>query len=80
MRDIDTSLHRIPPQNLEAEQSILGGILLDNHAINSVLEILETRDFYSEAHRKLFTAIVELSERNEFHTRVFDMCLLIFIR
>ena len=65
MRDIDTSLHRIPPQNLEAEQSILGGILLDNHAINSVLEILETRDFYSEAHRKLFTAIVELSERNE---------------
>jgi replicative DNA helicase len=50
---------------MEAEQSIIGGILLDNHAINSVIEILETSDFYSEAHRKIFSAVVELSEKNE---------------
>ncbi len=65
MKDIDTSLHRLPPQNLDAEQSILGGILLDNQALHSVLEILEYRDFYSESHRKIFAAIVDLSERHE---------------
>jgi replicative DNA helicase len=65
MKDIDTSLHKVPPQNLEAEQSVLGGILLDNMALNTVLELLETDDFYSEAHRKIFSAIVELSNRNE---------------
>ena len=36
MRDIDPSLYKLPPQNIEAEQSILGGILLENGAINSV--------------------------------------------
>ena len=65
MKDVDASLHRVPPQNLEAEQSVLGGILLDNLALNTVLEFLETEDFYSEAHRKIFSAIVELSNRNE---------------
>jgi replicative DNA helicase len=65
MKDVDYSLHKVPPQNLEAEQSVLGGILLDNMAINSVLEILETDDFYSEAHRKIFMAIIELSEKSE---------------
>jgi replicative DNA helicase len=65
MKDVDYSLHKVPPQNLEAEQSILGGILLDNVAINSVMEILVTDDFYSEAHRKIFTAILDLSEKSE---------------
>ncbi|MCK9275826.1 MAG: replicative DNA helicase [Syntrophales bacterium] len=65
MNDIDYSLHRVPPQNLDAEQSVLGGILLDNNAINNVIEILEKGDFYSEAHRKIFTAILDLGEKNE---------------
>ncbi len=65
MKDIDASLHKVPPQNLEAEQSVLGGLLLDNLALNTVLELLETSDFYSEAHRKIFSSIVELSNRNE---------------
>jgi len=65
MTDIDTSLHKVPPQNIEAELSILGGILLDNQALNHVLEILSAPDFYVEAHRKIFTAIVDLSDRNE---------------
>ncbi len=50
---------------MDAEQSILGGILLDNHAINSVIEIIDTTDFYSEAHKKIFSAIIDLSERSE---------------
>ena len=37
MKDIDASLHKLPPQNLEAEQSVLGGILLDNQALKAVL-------------------------------------------
>ncbi len=65
MKDIDPSLHKIPPQNIEAEQSVLGAILLENEAINNALEILATNDFYSESHRKIFSAILELYEKNE---------------
>jgi len=65
VNDIDVSLHRIPPQNREAEQSILGGILLDNESLHSVLEILQIPDFYSEAHRRIFSAILDLYDRNE---------------
>lgn len=65
MKDIDPSTHKLPPQNIEAEQSVLGSILLDNLALNNVLEILETKDFYSEAHRRIFTAIIELYDKNE---------------
>jgi len=65
MRDIDPSSYKIPPQNLEAEQSILGGILLENSSINSAVEILSKDDFYSEAHRKIFKTIIEISDKNE---------------
>jgi len=65
VKDIDYSLHKIPPQNIEAEQSILGGILLDNLAINNVLELLDVTDYYSEAHRKIFSAIIDLAEKSE---------------
>lgn len=58
-------LHRLPPQNLEAEQSVLGGILLDNQAINAAQEILSDSDFYSDAHKKIFAAMQELSDRGE---------------
>ncbi len=65
MKDIDPSLFKVPPQNIEAEQSILGSILLENSAVNSALEILSKNDFYNEAHRKIFSVIIELSEKNE---------------
>ncbi|MBP8985147.1 MAG: replicative DNA helicase [Syntrophobacterales bacterium] len=64
MKDVETFLHKVPPQNLEAEQSVLGGILLDNQALNSVMEILRVEDFYSEAHRKIFAAILDISEKS----------------
>ncbi len=64
-RETDFSLHRIPPQNLEAEQSVLGGILLDNQGLNPVLEVITSRDFYSEAHRRIFEAMINLSDRGE---------------
>lgn len=65
MKDIEVSLHKVPPQNLDAEQSVLGGIMLDNQALNNALEILDADDFYSEAHRKIFSAIIELYNKSE---------------
>ena len=59
------SNHKIPPQNIEAEQSVLGGILLENEAISRVLETLITDDFYRESHRKIFNSMIELFEKNE---------------
>jgi len=63
--DIDTSIYKVPPQNMEAEQSVLGGILLENQSLNAVLEIMTGADFYSEGHRKIFDAIADLSDRGE---------------
>ncbi len=57
--------HRLPPQNLEAEMSVLGGILLENEALNRALESLRPEDFYRESHRKIFTSLITLSDRNE---------------
>ena len=65
MATIDDNIRKIPPQNLEAESSVLGGILLENDAINMVLESLRAEDFYRESHRKIFRAMIELSDRSE---------------
>ncbi len=65
MATIDDNFRKIPPQNLEAESSVLGGILLENDAINVVLESLRAEDFYRESHRKIFRAMIELSDRSE---------------
>jgi replicative DNA helicase len=65
MNETDLSSHKLPPQNLEAEQSVLGGILIENEAINRVMEILDPDDFYRDAHRKIFNALINLSERDE---------------
>jgi replicative DNA helicase len=61
----DDILRRVPPQNLEAEQSVLGAILLDNEAINQALEVLSAEDFYRESHRDIFRAMAELTDRNQ---------------
>lgn len=56
---------RVPPQNLEAEQSILGGLMLDSSALDDVEEIIQEQDFYRPAHQRIYTAIKELHHRNE---------------
>ena len=65
MATIDENLRRVPPQSLEAEESVLGGIMLDNTVIDGVVGMLQPEDFYRGAHRKLFRAMVDLSERSE---------------
>ncbi|MGH2347980.1 MAG: replicative DNA helicase [bacterium] len=62
---IVASVERVPPQNLEAEQGVLGSMLLDRDAIARVVEMLRPEDFYRDAHRRIYDAVVELFERGE---------------
>ena len=62
---MDIANHKIPPQNLEAEQSVIGGILLENEAMSKVLEVLIPDDFYRESHRKILHSMIQLFEKNE---------------
>lgn len=59
------SLGRIPPQNIEAEQSVLGAILLDKEVLSNVTEIISGQDFYRDDHKEIFEAIMDLYERAE---------------
>ena len=56
---------KLPPQHIEAEESVLGGMLLQNDSIHRVVEILCPDDFYRDAHKKIFQAIIELYQKNE---------------
>lgn len=58
-------LERLPPQNLEAEQSVLGAMLIDKEAIARVQEVLRAEDFYREAHRHIYDVITGLFDRGE---------------
>ena len=58
-------LGRIPPHSLEAEQSVLGAMILNKDAINTAVEQLHPDDFYKEANKEIFEAIIELFNRNE---------------
>ncbi|MCK5228263.1 MAG: replicative DNA helicase, partial [Desulfobulbaceae bacterium] len=60
-----SSSHRIPPQNLEAEQCVLGSILLQQGTLAKALETISGDDFYKETHKKIFSAMVALFDRNE---------------
>ncbi len=58
-------LQRIPPQQIEAEQSLLGGILIDGDGLPTVLDFIQGDEFYRDAHRIIFQAFRDLFERNE---------------
>ena len=61
----EDALRKVPPQNVDAEESVLGGILLDGNALDRVVEVMGVDDFYREAHRKIFRAMLSLSEKRE---------------
>ncbi|MGA2937919.1 MAG: replicative DNA helicase [Syntrophobacteraceae bacterium] len=65
MEDLSAELRKIPPQQIEAEQSLLGGIMVDSLGLPSALEVLKGDEFYKESHRIIFTVIQDLFERNE---------------
>ncbi len=61
----DTTLERPLPHNLEAERSILGAILLDNHALNAAVEKLRSEDFFLPQHRQIFERMIQLGEKQQ---------------
>lgn len=56
---------KIPPQNIEAEQSLLGSLLIDKDAIVKIADIISVDDFYKDSHSFIFEAIKDLYERRE---------------
>ncbi len=56
---------RVPPHSLEAEQSILGAMILDKEAINTAIEKIHGDDFYRPANKEIFQAIISLFNKNE---------------
>lgn len=61
---------RVPPQNLDAERAILGGILLSPETLDEVAEVVKPGDFYREAHRKVYEAMLALDADGEKPDRV----------
>jgi replicative DNA helicase len=57
--------YKVPPHNLEAEQAVLGGILINNDAFNQVIDILSDEDFYREAHSLIFAGMLALYNSND---------------
>ncbi len=56
---------KVPPHSVEAEEGVLGGVLVDNNSIDRAMEILLAEDFYRESHRKIMKAFLELNGRGE---------------
>ena len=63
---LDTSrLQRIPPYNIEAEESLLGSMLISRESVASILEIVKSEDFYRNSNQMIFDAILEMYTRGE---------------
>ena len=60
-----SSYERVPPQNVDAEMSVLGGMMLSTDAIADVIEILRSADFYRPAHASVYEVVIELFGRGE---------------
>lgn len=62
---INTQTIKIPPQNIEAEQMVLGSLLLDKNIIIKIVDLLNPEDFYNPAHEKIYKIILELYEKHQ---------------
>ena len=56
---------KLPPQNLEAEQAVLGAVLIDKNAIFRVSDLLVPEDFYTPHHERIYKAILALYEKHQ---------------
>jgi replicative DNA helicase len=59
------NIEKLPPQNLEAEQSVLGSLLIDKDAITKIADIIKSEDFYKDSHGIVFAAMLDLYEKHE---------------
>jgi replicative DNA helicase len=64
-QESNLSRYKVPPHNLEAEQTILGGIFINNDALNQVVDILSSEDFYREAHTHIYEGMLRLYNRDD---------------
>ena len=64
MRNSKT-IDRLPPQDTEAEQSVLGSILINKESFFKIADFLNSGDFYLPAHKKIFDAILDLSDKGQ---------------
>ncbi|MBI2426371.1 MAG: replicative DNA helicase [Candidatus Kerfeldbacteria bacterium] len=62
---VQAQLDRVPPHNLEAEQAVLGSLLIDKEAMIRVADVVTPEDFYRETHAMILRAMLELYERRE---------------
>ena len=63
--DTAYSTYKVPPHNIDAEQAVLGGILINDDAFNQVVDILSSEDFYREAHAHIFRGMVTIYNKDE---------------
>src|SRR5580765_1366876 len=56
---------RIPPQSIEAEQAVLGGLMVDPRALDRVSDMIDAKDFYRRDHQLIYRAITELAEKKK---------------
>ncbi|MEO5600108.1 MAG: DnaB-like helicase N-terminal domain-containing protein, partial [Cyclobacteriaceae bacterium] len=64
-RDISESLGKLPPQALDLEEAVLGALMLEKNALNAVVEFLKPDHFYSDAHKEIYQAIIDLFKASE---------------
>lgn len=62
---METTMGRIPPHSIEAEQSVLGSMIVDKTAINTAVEIIRPDDFYRQSNGEIYSAIIDLFNKNE---------------
>ena len=65
VRDLSESLGKLPPQALDLEEAILGALMLEKNALTAVVEFLRPEHFYTEQHKEIYTAIIELFKASE---------------
>ena len=61
----EVSLQKLPPQNIEAEQMVLGAVLIENDSMNKIIDLLSPDDFYKDTHRRIFMAMIDMFETGE---------------
>jgi len=62
-QDAELDSLKLPPHSIEAEQSVIGGLLLENDALDKIADILKADDFYQHDHKTIFQHITKLIER-----------------
>lgn len=64
-RNSGENLEKLPPQNLDAEKSVLGSLMIEKDSIVRIVDFLQTKDFYKKIHQDIYETVIELFEKGE---------------